>query len=453
MLNNKLYKTINKYCANIDIPYQIDFVKRYAEIGDSKLYGGKHCGSSAEQAGAIEIEKQLKKLGLSNVKRVPVDTGYYQFNDATLKLINSDIEIKPYGYVSPGTEECGIEAEIVDVNKATKSDFKNRDVKGKIVLFAAMGSLDGGNLAGQMEEALLNEVAAMIIYAVEDVLDDETIRVQPPNIISTVPIVGICRKDAQIIKEMSSNNSCIGNLWVDAQFSPAGGTTYNVIGEIPGKLSEEKIIYTAHLDHYFRCLQDNISTCATLLGTAKAMIDSGYQPNRSIVFLFHGSHETGLMDSRYPYIYGSYKMAKLYESEFREKAIANLNFEYTALSQHCLQGLAYLCCNNIYKNYFPYSPELVGGFKIKNNSSPQSEYYIMSWADNISYLNIGVPSYLNDAITEQLYTGTSLYVGRDHSNKDNWEVFDEKTLEDVARFYGGLAIYIDALPFIDLDFT
>lgn len=452
--NQALEDSIAKFCKSIDIAYQVDFVREYAKIGDSELYGGKHCGSDAEHKGSEFIAEQMKKIGLSNVELVPCSTSRYQFNDADITVKGEDRVIKPYGYVSPGTDSQGIEAPLVDIIKARKDDFGETDVKGKIVMMAAMGTLEGANLSGQIEAAIRKGVKAIIIYAVEDVLNDETIRVQPPNIISTVPIVGVCAGDAAWLQKKISEGSCDIKLNVDAEFIPNGGTTYNVVGEIPGSISDERIIYTAHLDHYFRCLQDNISTCSTLLGIAKAMLDSGYKPNRTITFAFHGSHETGGMDTRYPYIYGSYKLTHEGHPEWSGKALININFEYTALKMKRLQAVAYMGVNNVAASYYPYSPKLIGdGFESKEKHGPETEYYMLSWSDCISYHSAGIPTLCNDPISEQYYEGTGPYVGRDHSNMDNWDIFDEKILEDVGRYYGCLSIYVDSMPCIMLDYT
>lgn len=454
MRNKILDKDIQKFCEAIDIDYQTDFVKGYEKIGDSDFYGGKHCGSDAEHEGAEFIAGKLREIGLSNVELLPCKTARYQFNSAELAVDGAAETMMPYGYVSPGTSEEGITAELVDLGKATKAECSGADVNGKIALFAAMGTLEGASLSGQMEEAIRHGAAALIIYAVEDVLDDETIRVQPPNIISDVPIVGVCAKDADFLKSKAASGKCEVTLKVDAEFDPYGGTTYNVVGEIPGTVSDERIVYTAHLDHYFRCLQDNMSTCSTLLGIAKAMMDSGYKPNRTIMFAFHGSHETGGMDTRYPYIFGSYKLTHESKPEWSGKAIANINFEYTALRMKKLQVVAYPAVNAIPISYFPYSPELIGGgFDDKEQYAPQTEYYMLSWSDSISYHTAGIPAICNDPISEQYYEGAGPYVGRDHSNKDNWDVFDTKILEDVSRFYGGMGMYLDSLPYLQLDYT
>lgn len=452
--NRILQQDIERFCEAIDIDYQVGFVKEYENIGDSELYGGKHCGSDAEHRGSEFIAGKLREIGLSNVELIPCETSRYQFNDATLTVEGEDRVMKPYGYVSPGTAPEGIAGQIVDAVKCRKEDLDEIDISGKIVLMAAMGTLEGANLSGQIEMAMKYGAKAIVIYAVEDVLNDETIRVQPPNVICTVPVVGISGRDAAWLQTKIAEGECLVRLTVDAEYIPNGGTTYNVVGEIPGCISDERIIYTAHLDHYFRCLQDNMSTCSTLLGIAKAIIDSGFKPNRTITFAFHGSHETGGMDTRYPYIYGSYKLTHECKPEWAGKTIANINFEYTALRMKKLQATAYVGVNALPINYYPYSPELIGGgFEEKNQYAPQTEYYMLSWSDCISYHSAGIPTLCNDPISEQYYEGTGPYVGRDHSNFDNWDVFDVKILEDVGRFYGGLGIYLDSMPYLMLDFT
>lgn len=452
--NRILQQDIQGFCEAIDMDFQVDFVKEYEKIGDSEIYGGKHCGSDAEHRGSEFIAQKLRDIGLSNVELIPCETSRYQFNDATLQVEGETEVIRPYGYVSPGTAPEGVEGQIIDAVKCRKEDLANIDISGKIALMAAMGSLEGANLSGQIEMAMKYGAKAIVIYAVEDVLNNETIRVQPPNVICTVPVVGINSKDAAYLQEKIAAGDCFVRLTVDAEFIPHGGTTYNVTGEIPGSISDERIIYTAHLDHYFRCLQDNISTCSTLLGIAKAMIDSGYKPNRTITFAFHGSHETGGMDTRYPYIYGSYKLTHECKPEWAGKTLANINFEYTALRMKKLQVNAYPGVNALPITYFPYSPELIGGgFEEKNQYAPQTGYSLLSWTDSISYHSAGIPTIMNDPISEQYYEGIGPYVGRDHSNHDNWEIFDVKIMEDGSRFYGGLGLYIDSMPYLMLDFT
>lgn len=452
--NPMIETNIKRFCENLDMEYQVSFIKNYSQIGDSELYGGKHCGSDAEHRGSEYIKTELETLGLDHVEMLPCSTSRYQFRDAALKVKGQERVIKPYGYVSPGTDEKGITAQLVDVKKSVKEVYETCEVKGKIALLEAMGALESGNLAGQIEEAVLHGACAAVIYATEDILNDETIRVQTPSLSNNIPIVGICKKDADYLKEeLKQKSSLKVTLTVDAEFIPDGGTTYNVVGEITGALSEEAIVYSAHLDHFFSCLQDNMSSCASLLGIAKAMKASGYVPARTIIFAFHGSHETGRTDTRYPYIHGSYKLVHEAKPQWTGKVIANINFEYTALSLKELKAIGCIGGSGLLEDYFRYAPRLVGGFQAIAEEVDTESYYLCSWCDGISYHGEGIPVFGNDIITEQMEQGTSPYIGRDHSNHDNWEIFDVKALEDTARFYGGLGIYLDQMPYLRIDFS
>ena len=124
--NLKLKENIKKLCDSLDMDYQLNFVKKYSQIGDSQLYGGKHCGSDAEHKGSEFIAEKLRQIGVSNVELVPCSTGRYQFNDATIKA--GGYEIKPYGYVSPGTAGETWNLEVIDTGKATKEECEAADI-------------------------------------------------------------------------------------------------------------------------------------------------------------------------------------------------------------------------------------------------------------------------------------------------------------------------------------
>ncbi len=453
-----LKQNIERYCSKVDTDRWTEFVRDYSAIGDSLIYGGKHGGSDAEHAGAEYIAQQLRSIGVEKVEIVETPVSKYQFNDARLRVI-SDIdniehmEIRPYGYRSPGTGSNGITASLVDVGTATRDELKNLNIEGKIALFCGMDVLEAGNLIAQIEETVINKAAALLIYAGEGVLNEETIRVQTPMNKSPIPIMGISLKHANYLKGILKKVGEIElNLTVDAVYTPDVGVTYNVLGEIPGSMSEEKIVFSAHLDHFFRCIQDNISSCAALLGIAHAVMRSGYRPKRSMIFAFHGAHECGMIDTKYPYISGSYETIKKKMTEWKNKVIADINFEYAALALEELKAVTTIGNEINLFDYINYSPELTGGFEKKSAGTGSQLYNGLSWCDGISYCTAGIPVYTNDIITEQL-EGKSAYIGRDHSNHDNWESYNPDALRDSIRYYGGLGIYLDSLPYLEIDFS
>ena len=94
-------------------------------------------------------------------------------------------------------------------------------------------------------------------------------------------------------------------------------------------------------------------------------------------------------------IYGSYELTHESRKDWTGKTVANINFEYTALKMKKLQATAYIGVNRIPISYYTYSPELVGGgFEEKEQYAPQTEYYMLSWSDSISYHTAGIPTCL-----------------------------------------------------------
>ena len=84
----------------------------------------------------------------------------------------------------------------------------------------------------------------------------------------------------------------------------------NVIGLLPGrdpKLKDEYILIGGHLDHLgiglngfiYNGADDNATSAATFLETARVLISSGFKPARSIVFCSWAGEEIGLIGSRY----------------------------------------------------------------------------------------------------------------------------------------------------------
>lgn len=449
-----LKNNIDIFCDNADAEKWTEFVRDYARIGDSQLYGGKHGGSDAEHEGARYIAGRLREIGIPKVELVETPATRYQFDDADLKVLSEKdpMEIKPYGYRSPGTGKEGITGQLIDAGTATRDELAAMDIKGKIAMFQGMDVLEAGNLIAQMEECIANGAKALLVYSTEEILNEDTIRIQTPMNKSPVSIAGISLRHANYLKGLLSKGPVEVNLAVDSDYTPDSGVTYNVLGEIPGTVSEEKIVFSAHLDHFFRCLQDNIASCAALLGIAEAMIKSGYKPRRSILFAFHGSHECALIDSKYPYISGSYETVQQKLPQWKGKVIADINFEYAALELEALTAVSSIGNEVNLFRYLDYSPELTGGFQRKDKGTGAEQYYGLSWCDGISYCTSGIPVYTNDIISEQL-EGKSPYIGRDHSNFDDWGSYSIDALRDSIRFYGGFGIYLDSLPYVEIDFS
>ncbi len=84
----------------------------------------------------------------------------------------------------------------------------------------------------------------------------------------------------------------------------------NILGVIPGKKSDEYVVMGAHYDHLgvdplldgdkiYNGADDNASGVAAVLQIARAFIESGEQPERTIIFALWDGEEKGLLGSEY----------------------------------------------------------------------------------------------------------------------------------------------------------
>ena len=77
----------------------------------------------------------MEEIGLKDVEKIPVTVDKWQYNDASLTIDGTDIDLMPVSYMVNGTDEKGITAEIVDCGTGFAEDYEDKDVKGKIALF------------------------------------------------------------------------------------------------------------------------------------------------------------------------------------------------------------------------------------------------------------------------------------------------------------------------------
>ena len=117
---------------------------------------------------------------------------------------------------------------------------------------------------------------------------------------------------------------------VDAVLEEGTGTSYNVVGKIKGKSSDQQIMIAGHYDKYWYGFQDDCAAIALDFSVAKAMIDSGYQPENDIVVVAHGSEEWGASNSQFDWTTGAWEMIHTAHPEWAGKTIALLNCELPA---------------------------------------------------------------------------------------------------------------------------
>ena len=99
-------------------------------------------------------------------EKVPVTVDRWQFNDASLTIAGTDIDIMPASYPANGTGPEGLTAEIVDCGTGFAEDYEGKDVEGKIVLVAM--DWEEGWIDNFTNEAWLHGAAALVTYSLTD---------------------------------------------------------------------------------------------------------------------------------------------------------------------------------------------------------------------------------------------------------------------------------------------
>lgn len=450
---------IQAYLDEVDeqFAYDIAYTLAYDESLLSNELGFRTAGSDAEHAAADYLAEKMNEIGLADVEKVPVDVDKWQFNDASLTIEGTDIDIMPASYATNGTDADGITAEIVDVGMGTVDDYAGLDVKGKIVL-AGVDQWNEAWIDQPMNEAALHGAVAIVTYGLESgygAYSDDMINMQDVCSEDTMPCVSISRNQYKELKSAMEAGNNKATLIVDNEVAVGEGTTYNVVGRIAGKSSEQQIVVSGHYDVYFNGFQDDSCAIGLVLAMAKAMTDAGYQPENDIVFVCHGAEEWGASGSQYDWTTGAWRMITEAHPEWAGKTIAMLNFELPAIDVDAAQG------------QFQCEPEFASLVKeIVENSgilaAPVNDVYAEGYdavsidsftmEDGVSYSWAGVPHFVNvpgfDATAEQNWNRD-----RYHTVADDADTYSADVMATNLNTYGALAIYLDKTPALQLDFT
>ncbi len=202
---------------------------------------------------------------------------------------------------------------------------------------------------------------------------------------------------------------------------PTYNITKNVIAKVTGKTApEEVIIYTAHWDHIgigkpdetgdsiYNGALDNASGTAALLALAKAF-KTDEQPDRTVVFLSVTAEEQGLWGSAY------YAKHPIYP---KEKTVANINMDgvnpYGKMKDVSVIGVG----QSEMEDLLDEELKKLGRYAAPE-PNPVVGYYFRS--DHFNFAKIGIPA---------LYIGT----GIDHVEKGK-EYGKQLQEEYVAQYY------------------
>lgn len=455
--NNENYKA--QYDAFIDkvsseyaynIAYELSTNEKFF---NSKL-GGRNAGSDAEHRTADFLVEKMNEIGLSDVKKTAVKCDKWQFNGASFVVDEKEYQV--YTYATAETNEDGITAELVYLNKGTMQDYEGKDVNGKIVLI----DIDQRNdwwITYPMLEAKLHGAVAIIAANVGGFAQIAGDALNSQDICgpTAIPTLSIGRDDSKELQEKISKGKVVATLKVDNDVEIGNGTTYNVTGVIKGKSSGHQILVGGHYDVHFTGFQDDNCAVGLVLAMAKAFKDSNYEPENDIVFCLHGAEEWGATYTMYDWTVGAWEMINHANPDWVGKTLAFINFELPAyeFDKYTLTYSAPEMYSMIdyFANKCELSPNPEGCFQ---NGILTEGYQTYTYSDDFSYYAAGVPSMINGFLLQKdMENVFPFYIDIYHSQYDTPETYNEKVMRFNLSYYGAFAMFIDQNPALCLDFT
>ncbi|MCF0111258.1 MAG: M28 family peptidase [Erysipelotrichaceae bacterium] len=435
---------LNALSTALDSSYAYDITKRISELGDNPDVGNRSCGSQAEyEAGEIIID-EITKLGLEPVVE-SFDTDTWSFNKGRIYYTDENGQEQ---YLVLGGFATNLtfndEVQVVYVGRGTEADYEGLDVTGKVVLL----DIDQANewwVNHPSYEAYLHGALCALVCNVSGyaTYDDDTIGSQDFCGPAYTPAFAVSKNSSKTLQNlMGETGEATVRLDVDSVVS--SGTSRNIYTEIKGA-TDEVIYFFSHYDGYYHTFFDDAQGVGNVLAIAKAIKESGYTPDKTIRFVFHGAEEWGKSDTEYDWSRGAYNMITHMHPEWAENAFAILNIDgmytvpgHTQFRLACVDELAEFASDSCDKVSERYGLEFF------------AEAYTSVWTEDFSYIRAGVPSIIaNTAYPTEIYDDTAY-----HSTMDNIALgVDMNAWNAVLDLFADLYCRMDALAVRPMEFT
>lgn len=406
-------------------------------------------GSDAEHEAATYIKQEMQRIGLQNVKKESFPVHGYTFNGASVKIAGSSEEMLATGFGGiPGTSAEGLTAQAVYVGLGTAADYEGKDVTGKIVL-VDMDPEEMNWLHIPHYEAERRGAVGLIVHWIGYQNMEGSVVTFDSMSRPTVPAVGVSHENFESVRTAAESGSSV-TMICDATVD-MNATSYNVVGYIPGTTyPDQYIIVGAHYDKWWYGAADDSGGIGQVLAIAKAMIDSGYRPAHTMVFVANGAEEFGWTDTNFDWAIGSYAHIKRHHPDWPGKTLAYFNLDEGSgiIGQKTISAGGTPELYNFRQSMLPALDHYF------SKTAPWSAYYQPSsasyvlpttWADEFSFGSAGIPT-MNVIATGADMTLDDGY----HTQMDSMEYISAEALALSAIANGALMMRLDGsnvLPF------
>jgi murein DD-endopeptidase MepM/ murein hydrolase activator NlpD len=442
----------DRYLDALDVKYSEGVADFVSAQGSDPATGFRTSGSSGELAVADYLYGEFQKIGLKNVKKEAMTVDNWEYKGG--KLVYTDADGKEQTAILGGfATTIKADNETVDVVYAgtgREADYDGLDAKGKLVMID-VDQYDDYWISKPAYEAHLHGAKAVLAVPVGGYgqANENVLSVQDICGPADAPAFNITVKDANALKALidaSPTKSVSVKLTADSKVTN-DGTSYNIVGEIPGKNTDEIIFIMAHYDGYFHAWHDNGSGLGAALGITKAIIDSGYQPDKTLILVAHGSEEYGLEDSRYDWAIGSYRQIMVNHPEWQDMGFAALNME-SGIARNDDSSFLIKSTYEFNSAVSRFAAEYDGPKPQNPGANIKVQSPTTTWTEDYSYALTGIPTLVHSR--ENRNFSESSY----HSNYDLKDSsYSPENYEYAMKIYGKIYMSTDALAVMPLDYT
>ena len=438
---------VQAYLDKVDVDYSYDLALKLEEERSNEKLGYRTAGSDAELATGDMLKAEMERIGLQNVTKDEFTLDTWTFTGAQLSFTDASgaaYTAELGGYQTDFVTDGAQSFTVIDGGRGTEADLAGLDVSGKLVLVDIDQRADWW-INYPAYEAHLAGAAAVI--AVQNggygEVSDDALNAQDVCGPADAPAFSMSRTDAELLKAaMDENGEAAVTLDADSRVG-MDGTSYNIVGTIPGRDMEHMVLMSAHYDSYFAGFQDDNAAIALMMGIAKGLIDSGYQPEKTLVFCAMAAEEWGVSDTRYDWSTGAYNQIFRVHPEWVGKVIADINFELPAMDEGTADQIRTSYELKTFVDAFKAGvPQVDGVF-------PDGIEIIVptqTWSDDFSLSIAGVPSSvtaLRGGFAKTHY----------HSQFDNQDTYSREAFLFHHNMYGMLMLAYDHCAVSPLDFS
>jgi Iap family predicted aminopeptidase len=427
----------------LDPDYLFDFASRLSSIGTYEL-GFRPSGTQAAHRVSDLILKEMHSLGLEEVRREPFPVYAWDFAGASLELDGWEPLTASSYPPTPGTPNEGLCVPLVEAGHGTARDYLDIDVQDKI----AFVRFDTERLPWMdvlAHEAELHGACALVFYYLNGYAQHESgeaLNTHDGAARPTIPILQLPKRDgARVAERLVAEGPVLTTLRSQVEIDPQG-TGHNVIGHIPGRLTDRYLIIGAHYDAWFHGYWDNAVGVAGILTLAKALLENGYQPEHTLLFIATDAEEFGAPDTHFDWLIGCHRLLEAHP-EWHARVSAAFNID--TLSFLTQEELGFIGPPEL----VPFLQEAVGGYQAKTFPQPRVwvKEQVTAWTETLTYAYFGVPPLQPRFGAEEIKR--TIY----HTQFDTAEMVHHERAVETLQLYGALLVRFDGQPILPYDFT